>query len=132
MECSTAEPPPFFGRNEEELRACAVSHVSTFLDLEASINGEAVPDLEDYRASTPLFTFYFAEDNFFEVPEGVASAVGEGYNFIIAPPPPGEYEITVSGTDTAVPVTFTTTYRVIVEAPQVIEPEASPEATPVT
>ena len=23
VECSTAEPPPFFGRDEEELRACA-------------------------------------------------------------------------------------------------------------
>lgn len=131
VDCSTVEPPPFFGRNEEELRACAASFVDDNVrGLEARINGEVVPDLEDYRSGSSVFPLPFPTNHvFFEVPKevsGVALAVADGYSFIIAPQPPGEYEI----------VTSSDTYRVIVEAPQVIEPEASPatspEATPVT
>jgi hypothetical protein len=71
------------------------------------------------------------------VSEGVALSVSDGYNFIIAPPPPGEYEIVVSTTFEDGTEPFTGTVRVIVEAPQVIEPEATPEggtpvATPIT
>jgi hypothetical protein len=125
--CSSVEPPPYFGRNEEELRACAASFADdAFTDLQARINGEEVPDLEDYRSSSPVFPLPFPANHvFFEVPKeisGVALAVAEGYSFIVAPPPPGEYEI----------VTSTGVYRVIVEAPQIIEPEATPGATPAT
>lgn len=127
VECSSVEPPPFFGRNEEELRACVASFADdAFTDLQARINGEEVPDLEDYRSSSPVFPLPFPANHvFFEVPKevsGVALAVADGYSFIIAPLPPGEYEI----------VTSSGAYRVIVEAPQVIEPEATPGATPAT
>lgn len=126
--CSTVDPPPYFGRNEEELRACAVPFADDYTDLQASINGEEVPNLEDYRSTTPLFTVYFAEDHFYGLPEGTASAVAAGYSFIIAPPSPGAYEITSSFTYVPENATVTSTYRVIVQAPQVIEPEGSPEA----
>ena len=60
---------------------------------------------------------------------GVSLAVSEGYSFIIAPPPPGEYEIEWAAhypgeTETRPPITVT----VIVEAPQVIEPPTNTEA----
>jgi len=128
--CTTVDPPPYFGRNEEELRACAVSFADDYTDLQASINGELVPNPEDYRSTTPLFTIYFSENHFYGLPEGAASAVVEGYSFIIAPPPPGEYEVTRSYVYAPEDVTVTTTYRVIVEAPQVIEPAATPVASP--
>lgn len=135
--CSTVEPPPFFGRNEEELRACAMANTDAIVDVQASINGEEVPDLESYRSSSPLFTLNFPADNFYGVPEGVALSVSEGYNFIVAPPPPGEYEIVVSALFEGEPAPFEGTITVIVEEPQVIEPEATPEggtpvATPVS
>ncbi len=130
--CSTVDPPPYFGRNEEELLACAVSFADDYSDLQVSINSKQVPNLEDYRSSTPLFPIYFSEDHFYGLPEGAASAVAEGYSFIIAPPPPGEYEVTRSYVYAPEDVAITATYRVIVEAPQVIEPEATPAAgTPV-
>lgn len=136
-ECSSVEPPPFFGRDEEELRACAAAATDAITDMQASVNGDDVPDLETYRSSSPLFTLNFPAENVFGVPEGVALSVSDGYNFIIAPPPPGEYEIVVSTTFEEDTEPFTGTYRVIVEAPQVIEPEATPEggtpvATPIT
>jgi hypothetical protein len=129
-ECSTVEPPPFFGRNEAELAACAEAFTDTIVEMEASVDGQPVADLERYRAQSPLSTFLFPEDNFFGVPAGVAQFVADGYAFIIAPPPPGEYEISVStqfeGDEAPLGVTMT----VIVAEPQIIEPEASPEGSP--
>ena len=61
-----------------------------------SVNGQDVADLDAYRTGSPLFTLTFPEDNLFGVEPGVAQAVSEAYSFIIAPPPPGEYEIVVS------------------------------------
>lgn len=128
--CTSVDPPPFFGRNEAELSACTAAVVDSFTELEASINGQDVPDLESYRASSPLFTLNFHADNWPGYPEGVALSVSEGYTFIIAPPPPGEYEITTSALRGDDPEPFTFTIRYIVQAPEVVEPAATPAATP--
>ncbi|MDQ3513920.1 MAG: hypothetical protein M3462_09695 [Chloroflexota bacterium] len=131
-ECSSVEPPPFFGRNEEELRACAVAATDEISEIGGTINGQEIPDPESYRTTSPLFTLNLPEGNFFGVPAGVALSVSDGYNVIIAPPPPGEYEFsafTVFANDGA---RFEGTVRIIVEPAQIIEPEASPEpASPV-
>jgi len=128
--CSTVEPPPYFGRNEDELRTCAAAQAYT-VPHQIAIDGQEVPNLETYRTSSPLFTLTFTEDNFLGLPPGVALSVAEGASLLIAPLPPGEYEITVTADFTAVGgEVLTGTTRVIVEAPQVIEPEATPVASP--
>lgn len=129
-ECSTVEPPPFFGRDEAELRACAASFTDTITEVSVSINGEDGPDLAAYRTSSPLFTLTLPEDNFFGVPPGVALSVSDSYNILIAPPPPGEYEISVLAVfeEEGEPFELGGTIRIVVEAPQVIEPEATPAA----
>jgi len=131
--CSTVEAPPFFGRTEEELRACAIADIDSVYDVAGTVDGIAVQPMEDYRISTPLFTFNFGENNVWGLPPGPANAVGNGYQFIIAPLPAGEHEIVVTGTYGEPEIQKDlATYRVIVEAPHVIEPEGSPEAaTPV-
>jgi hypothetical protein len=93
VECSTLEPPPFFGRTEEELRACAADDMDLVTDVSARVNGVDVADLETYRTASPLFTLTFPNNNIFGVEPGVAQAVSEGYSFLIAPPPPGRYEV---------------------------------------
>ena len=115
--CSTVEPPPFFGRTENELRACASASLDQVTQYHARINGQEVADLDAYRVGTPLFTVTLPERNIYGLEPGVAQAVTEGYSFIIAPPPPGEYRVTVS-----VGHSFIFTRTFIVEAPQVIEP----------
>ncbi len=129
-ECSTVEPPPFFGRNEAELRACAEAFTDTLTTPQVTINGEAVPNIEAYRTQSPLFTMTFPEDNFFGVPPGVALSVSDTYSIIIAPPPPGEYEITASAAfeEEGELVEFGGTIRIVVQEPQVIEPDATPAA----
>ena len=133
-ECSTVEPPPFFGRDEAELLACAEAFVLPVADigLEATINGTPVADLEQYRAATSLFPMTFPEINAFGVPAGVANAVAVGYGFFLAPLPVGEHEIRFStaalGPDGTSLPDFV--FRVVVAEPTIIEPVATPEASP--
>jgi hypothetical protein len=129
VECSTVEPPPFFGRNEAELQACTSAIVDEAEGFLATVNGQEVPDAASYRTITPMFSLTFPENNIFGTEPGVANAVAETFSFIIAPPLPGEYVITLS-----VPFpefSLEATATVIVQAPQVIEP-APPTTEPVT
>ena len=122
--CSTVEGPVegtrFFGQSEDELRDCTARELdeSTDGNQQYRVNGQEVADLDSYRTASPLFTVNLPENNIFGVEPGVAQAVSESYSFIIAPPPPGEYQITFSTVASGEPEG---TVNVIVEAPQVIE-----------
>ena len=59
----------------------------------------------------------------------MAQAVSDDYSIIIAPPPPGEYEISYTASyagETLIPMTAT----IIVEPPQVIETPPSTSTAP--
>jgi hypothetical protein len=121
--CSTVEPPPYFGRTEDELRECVTRAVhEEIADSSVRINGQEVSDLDAYWTTSPLFTITFPEDNIVGIEPGVGQSVSEAISIIIAPPQPGEYVITASLRHEweSVPTTNSTT--IIVEAPQVIEP----------
>jgi hypothetical protein len=60
-ECSTLEPPPFYGGNEAELLNCAQTFVPQ--DLEASIDGIDVQNLSKFYFISPLYEFTEPEDN---------------------------------------------------------------------
>jgi hypothetical protein len=126
-ECSTVEPPPFFGRDEAELAACAAANTEA-MTVSATIDGQEVADLDRYLSTSPLFTMNFPLDNFFGVPAGPAQAVAVGYGMILAPPPPGEYVITASTDFGDGSPPLEASIRVIVQEPTVVEPEATPTA----
>lgn len=126
--CTTVEPPPFFGSDEAELRACAEEGFAGFADLEVTINGEPVPDLDRYEVTTPLFNLTFGEGNFYGLDPVIAQSAATSQSIIIAPPASGEYEIVATGSYPADDVTFTTTVHLTVEAPTVIPPEATPQS----
>lgn len=133
-ECSTVEPPPFFGRDEAELAACATAtndvNPIPIAAITVTINGQEVPNLESYRSVSPAFPLTFSEENVFGVPAGVALSVSDGYGFLIAPPAPGAYDLVISSDVDQDGEPFVSTYHLIVEAPQVIEPQATPGASP--
>jgi len=116
--CSTIEPAPAFGRNEEELQACA-SLDNTGITSHVTINGHDVGDTGQYRLATAAFPITLSEGNLSLAQPGVALAVAETTNFIIAPPPPGDYEIVASLSSPDHNAVFT--YTISVEAPQVLE-----------
>jgi hypothetical protein len=61
-ECSTVEPPPFYGGDEAELTQCAIDAVDSanaiydMSTMTLTVDGQTVSDLMAYRAPTPLFT----------------------------------------------------------------------------
>ena len=79
--------------------------------------------------TSPAFTLTFPEDHVFGIPSRVAIAVADDSSVIIAPPEPGTYEIVFTNMFEG-EEPFTSTYRVIVKAPQIFEPEELPDATP--
>jgi hypothetical protein len=95
-ECSTLEPPPFYGGNEAELHTCAQSFVPQ--DLDASIDGVAVNNLRKYIFTSPLYEFTLPEDNIFGVPAGTTGqSVGYGAYLMLAPLKPGKHTIHLHG-----------------------------------
>jgi hypothetical protein len=111
VECSTVEPPPFFGSNEEELRACAVGFFDATGGLAAEIDGGSVTDLGRYRVQSPLFEFTLPEGNILGVPAGPGMAVSDGVWLLLAPLSAGEHMIHFTGTFTEFDFTLDITYH---------------------
>jgi hypothetical protein len=101
VECSTVEPPPFFGADEEELRACAKCFADQIVvsSLEATLDDEELGDLGSYRAASPLFTFEYPADNIFGIPGGPATgeSVSDGYWLLLNPLSAGNHTLAFSG-----------------------------------
>jgi hypothetical protein len=123
--CSTVEAPPFFGRDEAELRAAAKT-LADSLDvsrMRVTVDGEMLGDLGRFRVATPLFTLVLPEHNILTTPGGVASCVTDAYQVILAPLPEGQHviEVTPGGPPGSEPW-GAVTYRLMVAAPTVVEP----------
>jgi hypothetical protein len=120
--CSTVEPPPYFGRNEAQLLACARARIESFnpeSTLVVSLDGVEVPDIGRYRVQTPPFTIAFSPDNAFDVEPLVATSLIDIYANLFAPLAPGEHtlQFTLELPDG---VPFGATYHLTVAEPSVI------------
>lgn len=91
VECSTVEEDPFYGRNEEELRACALGF--TISDLQASIDGVEVKNLSQYIHTSPLFEFTLPEENILYTDQLIGESVSNSAHLMLAPLQPGEHTI---------------------------------------
>jgi hypothetical protein len=96
-ECSTVEPPPFYGKDAIELRNCAAYWANAVgVDtLEFTIDGKRVKNLAHFRAQSPVFDFTMPlNDNMFGVPNVTAgTSVSDGYWVIVEPLSPGHHVI---------------------------------------
>jgi hypothetical protein len=112
-ECSTLEEAPFYGGNEEELRACAEGFIPE--DMEASIDGIEVKDLSKYFVTSPIYEFTEPEDNILEVPAGsVGQSIGSGVYLIVSSLSPGKHTIHVRGTYASIEYTADKTFDITV------------------
>jgi hypothetical protein len=109
-ECSTIEPPPYFGQNEAELRACARAADAGITLTELTVDGVPVALAE---TETGLLTVTLPRSNIFGLPpDTTAESVGHGWVAALRPLSRGAHLITlhVEGTDVfGDPVDFTNT-----------------------
>jgi hypothetical protein len=121
-ECSTVEPPPFFGKDEAELATCATGNVNRaegILDMSTmklSVDGQAVDNLADYRAVTPLYTLWLPEENLLGSSKQVADSVADGYQVMIAPLTEGAHVIELAFPGPNAGEVINITYRLKVES----------------
>ncbi len=101
VECSTVETPPFFGSNEEQLRACAKCFADQMVvsSLAATLDGKTLANLGSYRAASPLFSFEYPADNIYGIPGGAGTgeSVADGYWLLLNPLSAGEHTLSFSG-----------------------------------
>jgi hypothetical protein len=103
VECSYAEFPDL--KTESDLRACAKSGQDLATEVEVSIDGVELQNLQNYRTQSPLFDLTLPKDNVFGLPPSTTKAVSDGVWVFLKPLSPGNHEIHSKG----VSVDFTTT-----------------------
>jgi len=91
-ECSALDEPPFYGEDEEALRACAESFILS--DLAATVDGVDIQDLDQFIHTSPLFEFTLPENNILELDAGLtAQSISNGAHLMLAPLTPGEHTV---------------------------------------
>ena len=102
VECSTLEGN---GSTEEELRGCTEFFMNFATDLAVEIDGVPIQNLEDYRASSPRFTYGPLPDHNvlqffgFDAPAGSTSlSVADGFYLMLTPLSVGQHTIHFTGT----------------------------------
>ena len=120
VECSVAEPPPFHGEDEAELRACANGLLDLASDLYVAIDGKQVQNPGAYRTESPLFRFGpLAEGNVLGLPPGTQSdAVAAGCGLLLSPLSVGVHRITVRATVPAFGIAVDAEFTINVEPPR--------------
>ena len=112
-ECSTLEDAPFYGGNEEELRTCAEGFI--LYDLEATIDGNAIQNIEQYIHTSPLFEFTVPENNILGVEAGmIGQSVSSGAHLMLAPLTPGEHTLHFHASYPSLEFTVDTHYHITV------------------
>jgi hypothetical protein len=100
-ECSTAEPDPFHGNNEAELRACAKGFMDNTAGLFASIDGSDIQDVGNagrYRVQSPLYSFSGPDNNVMFIPGPVSGqSVSDGVWLMLAPLSVGHHTLHFGG-----------------------------------
>lgn len=91
-ECSTLEPPPYFGADETELLACARAVDAGVSDIVVTLDGKPVTVSE---VESPLLHLDMPADNIFGADPGPALSLAHGWVALLRPMTPGVHEITL-------------------------------------
>ena len=92
-ECSTIEPPPYFGEDEPSLRACASAADALITTTEMTLDGKPASLTE---TETALLHIVLPEGNIFGLPAGTtAQSVGHGWVAALHPLRRGTHTITL-------------------------------------
>ena len=101
-ECSNLEAPPFYGADEAALRECEIVGNPLGPMRFAEIDGEAVKNIDQYYALTPVYTFSVPANNGLGVPgPATGISVSHGIWLMLAPLSVGTHVIHFGGGDPA-------------------------------
>ena len=94
-ECSYAETPT--AKTGSELQTCAVTSDKGVTNLQATVDGKNLQQLDKYRVTSSLFNFTFANPNISGAPIGPTQGVSDGWWVFLKPLTPGKHEIHFTG-----------------------------------
>lgn len=84
-------------KTEADLRKCAKADQDKATNLQAAVDGVAIPDLKKYRVQSPLFNMTAPGDNVMGIPPGMTQAISDGFWILLKPLPVGKHTIEFSG-----------------------------------
>jgi len=96
-EASSLEEPPFYGETEEEQRAAANAIVDHVVSLAATVDGQPVADIGQYRVTSPQFSFVAPTPWIFGSVGGEGTAVADGYYLLLRPMSKGTHTVHFGG-----------------------------------
>jgi hypothetical protein len=97
VDASSLEEPPFHGETEAEQFEIANLFADFITDLSFSVDGKAINNIEDFRVTSPQFSFSAPTPWIFGVTGGSGTAVGVGYFVMLSPLSVGEHTIHYTG-----------------------------------
>lgn len=109
-DCSYSERPTL--KTESDLAQCAKVGNNPTTNLQASVDGVNLQQLDKYRVTSPLYNLTFPANNIFGSPVGTTQAVVDGWYVFLQPLAPGKHEVHFSGLTPANPTTGTNNYSV--------------------
>jgi hypothetical protein len=109
-ECSYSERPTL--KTESDLAECAKVQNNPTTNLQASVDGVNLQQLDKYRATSPLFNLTFPVKNIFGSPVGTTQAVVDGWYGFLQPLATGKHVVHFSGLTPANPSTGQSNFSV--------------------
>jgi hypothetical protein len=110
-ECDYASYPS--AKSEPQLVLCAQADDNRAINLQASIDGVNLKQLDKYRATSPHpMNVTFPANNLFGSPPGQTQLIGDGYWVFLQPLSPGKHELHFSGLTPGNPTTGTTNFAI--------------------
>jgi hypothetical protein len=109
-ECDYASYPNV--KSEPALVLCAQADVNRAINLQATLDGVNLQQLNKYRATSPLFSVTYPPHNLFGSPAGQTQGIFDGYSVFLQPLPPGKHELHFSGLTPGNPTTGTANFVV--------------------
>ena len=97
VEASNLEDFPFFGATEADQRAQAAFFADHIVNPFCVVDGKLVRRINDFRVSSPQYSFVAPDPNVLGVPAGSGTSVTDGYWVLIEPMDKGQHTIQFGG-----------------------------------
>ncbi|MGC2596603.1 MAG: hypothetical protein WA395_00555 [Nitrososphaeraceae archaeon] len=99
-------------KSEQALVSCARADDDRATNLQATVDGVPLKQLDKYRATSPLSSITFPPHNLFGSPPGKTQGIADGFWVFLQPLSPGKHELHFSGVTPGNPTTGTANFAI--------------------